>query len=132
MRFKLSAFVLLLLAGFLAAGAPSAQDNLRVGILLDGPFDRNQDVTANIMRTARAALEGTRNVTFPDASRITGDWTGSAAKAGLDRLLADDGVDVIFTLGVLGSHEAASRKNLSKPVIAPYIVQPEWLKVPSS
>ena len=124
-------FIFVLIVALAANGAVLAQDDLRVGILLDGPWDRDQAATANIMRTVRSALEGSRNVTFPDNRRVTGDWTAQGVKDGLDQLLRDQNVDMIFTLGVLGSHEAAGRNRLSKPVIAAQIVQPQWLKVPS-
>ena len=48
-----------------------------------------------------------------------GNWTEKAVSDGINRLLADPGVDLVIALGVLASNDAAIRGDLPKPVLAP-------------
>ena len=51
-----------------------------------------------------------------------GNWTDKAVSDGIDRLMADPGVDILITLGVLASNDAAIRGDLPKPVLAPIVL----------
>ena len=71
----------------LFVAATVAQERVRVGIILDGPWDRDQERTAKIQRTVRSTLSGTADVVFPENAKLQGDWTRSGAKKALDQLL---------------------------------------------
>ncbi len=73
-------------------------------------------------RQRRLARHGNRAARGRSASPATGRSEG--AEAALDRALADREVDVVLTLGILTSQQAARRKSLPKPVIAPLVIDP--------
>jgi len=59
---------------------------------------------------------------FPVEKRLQGDWALPTIARSLDRLLEDPEVDLVLALGPVSSALAASRVDLPKPVIAPFIV----------
>jgi outer membrane protein TolC len=69
-------------------------------------------------------------VQFLEDKRIQGDWTVKSVRSALDRLLSDPEVDLIVALGLIISHEVAARGDLSKPVIAPFILDAEVYGIP--
>jgi outer membrane protein TolC/ABC-type uncharacterized transport system substrate-binding protein len=78
-------------------------------------------------------LELTRGefeVQFPEDKRIQGDWSVESVKSALDRLLSDPEVELIFALGLIVSHVVANHGDLSKPVIAPFILDAEVYGIP--
>jgi osmotically-inducible protein OsmY len=88
-------------------------------------------VRAEVENEIQAALGNTHDVQFPEQKRLSGNWTREKAAKALDWLLADKSVDVIVTLGILSSYEAAKRTNLSKPVIAAQVIAPDLLDIPA-
>ena len=74
-------------------------------------------------RIANVAAPDTQ-IVLPADKRFAGDWSLAGAEAALDRALADRDVDVVLTLGILTSQQAARRKSLPKPVIAPLVIDP--------
>jgi hypothetical protein len=64
---------------------------------------------------------------LPPDKRFTGDWPPAGATAALVRALADREVDVVLTLGILTSQQAARLTTLPKPVIAPLVIDPVLL-----
>ena len=112
------ALALVLLAGVTQAGT------IRVGIVTDGAAGRQVLSVAAIEREiANVAAPDTRIVLSAD-KRFEGDWSLDGAAAALDRALADRDVDVVITLGILTSQQAARRSSLPKPVIAPLVIDP--------
>ena len=75
-------------------------------------------------RLANVAARRTRRSCCPQTKRFAGDWSLAGAEAALDRALADRDVDVVLTIGILTSQQAARRKSLPKPVIAPLVIDP--------
>lgn len=67
---------------------------------------------------------------FPAEKQVIGDWTVGGVSRGLDRLLADPGVELIITAGVLGSNEAGHRGEFSKPVVAPFVIDAKLQDIP--
>jgi len=104
---------------------------LRIGLVSDGPWERDQMERAAIEKEIQSALGSTHEVVFPDNKRLSGNWTRQEAAKALDWLLKDDSVDYIVTLGILSSYEAAKRTKLSKPVIAAQVITPDLLDIPS-
>jgi len=115
-----AAAVLILLAS--AAGV-CARD-IRVAVVTDGDAGRQVFTAAAIEREiANVAAPDTR-ILVPADKRFAGDWSLDGAAAALDRALADRDVDVVLTLGILTSQQAARRATLAKPVIAPLVIDP--------
>jgi hypothetical protein len=93
---------------------------------------RNDEIT-ELFRTE--VLELTRldhDVRFPADKQIVSDWTVEGVRRDLDRLLADPEVDIVYTMGVLGSNEAIMRRDLPKPVIAPFVIDYQFQGAPAT
>ena len=130
---KLS-FVLVLLASVaLQFGNMSApKPDIRIGVLEDGPWERDQRVRSVIQSRVTDAMKSDYDVFFPEEVRLHGDWKLTGVRSALDKLLADPNVDVVLTLGAIGSYEAATRQSLDKPVVAARVVAPDLLHVPAT
>ena len=114
-----------LISGFLStAAAQSQQRTLRVGVVFDGPWERNKDLLDLLKKEISEALEGQVTVLFSDGKIVEGDWTFAGAVRLNSQLLADREVDLVVGFGVFTSQDLCSRSSLSKPVIAPIIVDP--------
>lgn len=119
--------VLLLLAPVLlsAQGPP-----VRIGMSIDGPWERNAELSRLFQEEIEALLGRERAVSFPADKLLQGDWSAAAVRENLQRLWTDPEVDVVLALGVLSSNEAARRPSLPKTTLAPYILSPEIQGVP--
>ena len=125
--------LLLLFAVLSLLAAPSAEAQLpvvRIGLSIDGPWERNEEVETTFEREIRQLLESGYDVRFSPEKRLLGDWTAVGVKANIDRLFADPEVDFVITLGVLGSNDAARREALPKPVFAPFVIEPDMQGIP--
>ncbi len=101
-----------------------------IGIIIDGQWSKNTEYIAMIKSEI---LELTRNefdVRFPQDKQFEGDWKIQRIKSAVENLLADKDVDLVLTLGVIASHEIATRKKLEKPVIAPFVLNPQIQGIP--
>ena len=119
--------VLLLLApATLTAQGPP----LRIGMSLDGPWERNSEISRLFKDEITALLGREREVLFPADKQLQADWSAAAVRANLQLLWDDPEVDVVLALGVLSSNEAGRRPSLPKTTLAPYILAPEIQGVP--
>ena len=115
----------------LAASSADAQlPAARIGLAVDGPWERNEEIETTFQREIRQLLEPEYDVRFSPQKRLVGDWTAARIKANLDRLFADPEVDFVITLGVLSSNDAAHRGSLPKPVFAPFVIEPDIQGIP--
>ena len=103
---------------------PAVARDVRVAVLRDGEGGRPVFSAASIERAiAEIAAPDTR-ILVPEDKRFAGDWSLDGAAAALERALTDRDVDVVITLGILTSQQAARRARLPKPVIAPLAIDP--------
>lgn len=111
----------------LVAGLPPAstfaQAPVRtIGLSTDGPVEESAWLV-DVFRNELEALAGTAfDLRFPEAKRLEAGGTFEGAKAAHDRLLADPAVDLVVALGPLVSREMVARRDLPKPVIAPFVI----------
>ena len=97
---------------------------IHVAVVTDGPAARTFFSAESIEKElANVAAPGTQ-IVLPAAKRYAGDWSLAGAEAALDRALVDRDVDVVLAIGILASQQAARRKSLPKPVIAPLVIDP--------
>jgi len=89
---------------------------VRIGIVLDGPSERNDELRLVFEQEIGIMLEEQFDVRFPPQTRLEADWTATGVREVIDRLLADPEVDLLLALGVLSSNELARRGPLPKPV----------------
>jgi outer membrane protein TolC len=92
---------------------------VRLGVLMDGEAPRTRPIAERFRREIRTLLEGEFGVEETDA---VADWTVPGVEAALERMLSDPEVDVILAAGIIASDVACDRVELTKPVIAPYIL----------
>lgn len=103
---------------------------VRVATVADGPMAR-EILPAVVLESEVANVTGSDvRIEFPQDKRFVGDWSMSGADAALGRALNDKDVDVVLTLGVLGSQQAAQRIAPVKPVIAAAVADPVLQEFP--
>lgn len=101
-----------------------------IGIVFDGPSELNQRALGTYKEEITAVMEGEFDVQFPTDKIIQADWTATSVRSAIDKLLSDPNVDILVTLGIVGSTEVSKRRNLNKPVIAPWIIDTQLLGLP--
>jgi len=97
---------------------------IRVAVVTDGDAGRQVFSAAAIEKEIANVASADTTIVLPPESRFAGDWSLEGANAALDRALAARDVDVVITIGILTSQQAARRASLSKPVIAPLVIDP--------
>ena len=108
---------------FVATSSAVARD-VRVAVVKDGPALRQVLSVATLEREIVNMAAPDVRILLSEDDRYTADWSLAGASAALDRALADRDVDVVITLGVLSSQQAARRASLAKPVIAALAIDP--------
>ena len=124
----LLAVPLLLMAVQVAQG--QQRRAVTIGFVTDGPFERIADITELIQSEIRDLLSAEFDVRMPAEKFYRGDWTVSGIDAYLDSLLADPEVDLVVTLGAFASHIGSGRRDLSKPVVTPFIINADLQGLP--
>ena len=99
---------------------------VRIGVVLDGPPQKHgwgQLIASGVFhREILKLTRGEFRVQFPKRSLVHGDWTEKKIRRAVDFLLRDQKVDLVLALGIMASHEVAHRKQLPKPVLAPFVI----------
>ena len=103
---------------------------VHVAIVTDGPSERTATLRALFLEEMRAVNRGEFDLQAPADLQFEADRTLVGVRSVLDRALADRRTDLVVTLGVLGSHAAAQRASLPKPVLAPFVADPELQGLP--
>jgi hypothetical protein len=116
---------LVALLGPAATCPASPTDSVRIAVLVDGPWDRNEPVLSTFRAELTALLGDEFGVTIPDADVHVADWTLAGIEAGIDAAFADPNVDVVLGLGVLTSNQLIHRERIPKPSIAPFVIDGE-------
>jgi outer membrane protein TolC len=115
-------FCLLALASSVGAFAQERRlPVVTIGVVIDGPWERNNEISSLFQNEVISLSERDFDIRFPDDKQIVADWTVAGVRAALDRLLSDPDVDIVYAMGLLASNEAVQRRDLRKPLIAPFI-----------
>ena len=109
---------------------PQAARTLRIGVVVDGPWERNGTVQDLLRKEVTDVLGTAVTAIFPPDAFLVGDWTLETARELNTRLLEDPQIDMVLGMGLITSHDLATRGPLPKPVIAPIIVDPVRQHVP--
>lgn len=123
----------ILFATILCLSPPTGAADLplvRIGMVIDGPWERNDEIRTAFEREILDLTRGDFDVRFPPGVRIEADWTVGGVRAALDRLLDDPEVHIVIAAGVLASNEACRRGALPKPVVAPIVLSPQIQGIP--
>ncbi len=131
---KTKTVILILLLGLTRIASAQPDSTLhkpyRIGIVVDGPWERNEDMRTLLQNSIREVLGKEARVIFPDEASLVGDWTLAGVRALNDRLLADPQIDMVLGIGLIASQDLATRGPLPKPVIAPIVVDAERQHIP--
>lgn len=100
-----------------------------IGIVFDGPSNLNTRTLESYKKEISDLTEGEFQVAFPEKYTLVSDWTAAGVRASINRLFSDPGVDIVITLGIIGSIDVARRKSLPKPAIAPWTIDTGLLGV---
>jgi len=103
---------------------------VQIGIVRDGPSDLVPEFRDLIRKEIVELTSREFDVRFPDEGQLQGGWSAKGVNQAVDRLLAQPRVDLIIALGILASHEVSQRKPLSKPVIAPFVLDQQLQGLP--
>ncbi len=129
-----SLYVVLGVAAMVASGLDPARaqdrEAVSIGIVVDGPWERNAQILDLFQQEITTLLSDVFDVRFPVEAQVDGGWTTEGVRNALDRLLEDPEVDLVLTVGVLGSADAGRRTVLPKPVIAPFVWDTDLQVVP--
>lgn len=103
---------------------------VNIGIIYDGEWQRYQGSNEIIKKEILELTKNEFQVRFPADKSINGRWSYEEIKKGVDRLLADPQVNIVLALGTVASQEVSQRTHLTKPVIAPFVIDPLLQKLP--
>ena len=130
MKIKLRSFIILFISFLLFAAPSLAKQQVKIGIVLDGPWGRFQEKIETVKQEIIALTEAEFDVAFPDAMLVDGQWTVAGINLAIDSLLQNKETDLIITLGHVASNEIAKRRDLSKPVIAAFLIDADLQGLP--
>lgn len=106
----------------------------RIGMVVDGPNDQRQKVLGYLQAEVNELTRSEFDVQFPAEVQLLADGTPAGVRAALKQLLADDRVDLVVAAGAIASHiaaaELAPQGGLTKPCLAPLIIDPGVQGVP--
>jgi len=94
---------------------------VHVAIVADGSSERVHSLRALFLEEMRAVNRGEFDIQAPAELQLEADRTFAGVRSALDQVFTNPRTDIVVTLGVLGSHAAAQRASLPKPVVAPLI-----------
>ncbi len=129
-------FIIVAIFAFVAillfADAARSSERVRIGIVTDGPWSENTTIADTFIREILALTEGNYIVDFPDELFIECDYSVEDIRGALNRLLNDSSCNLVIAMGVIASNEVIQMGALPKPVIAPFIIAPEFQATPIS
>ncbi|HEY6951359.1 MAG TPA: TolC family protein [Bacteroidota bacterium] len=123
--------ILLVIGSCSGVIAQQVERTLRLGVVFDGPWERNKEILSLLNREITDALAGQGMVVVSDDKVLVGDWTIAGAARMNSQLLSDKGVDLVIGFGVFASQDLCKRAQLGKPVIAPIVIDPVRQQLPN-
>ena len=103
---------------------------VQVAIVRDGPSELVPELRDLLRREITELTSHEFDVRFPEDLQLEGGWSIKGINQAIDRVLAQPRADLVIALGILASNEIGRRKQLSKPVIAPFVLDPELQGLP--
>lgn len=128
---KPAVLLLILILLLSSSNAFAARKTFNIGVVTDGPLARFQEIVALYQSEIISMASSEFDVKFPADKQLNGGWTLPGVNRAIDSLLADPQVDIVITLGEVGTNEACKRRNLPKPVIAPFVIDAEIQELPT-
>ena len=122
-------------AALVAPGVAAAQmqcDPCTVGVVLDGPWERNDEVRGIFEGEVLDLVGDDFDVRFPEDKRRLADWSLASVAFAVDGLMGDQEVDLILTMGPVASTYAARLEAFPKPLVATFVIDPELQGIPTA
>ena len=126
--FAISALGLLMASS--TALAQMTCDPCRIGVVLDGEWERNDEVRSVFESEILALIGDDFDVRFPESKRLLGDFSASGVASAVDQLMNDQDVDLVVTMGPVASTHAGRLGAPPKPVVATFVIDPEVQGLP--
>ena len=101
-----------------------------VGIVLDGAWERNDEMLRALRREVVALTAPQFEVVLPTGKRRVADSTPYGVRRALEASLADPEVDLVLTAGPVATAWAGRRSSLPKPVIGAFVFDPVLQRLP--
>jgi len=101
-----------------------------VGVIEDCPSGHSSDLFKKIKAEVKSLTRSEFDVRFPADKHIVAKCAPDSIQAGVERLLQDNGVDLVITLGHMGSYFLCKKKNLPKPSIGGLVLSTDIHAVP--
>ena len=92
-----------------------------IAILTDGPSKQTDKLVRLIDAELQSLVSPDIELRYPTHLQLNGNWSTEQINAALQQLLSRKDIDVIITLGVIGSSLTASLTP-STPVVAPFVI----------
>lgn len=105
---------------------------VRIGVVLDGPWEGNDSVMRLFQSEINELLKDEFDIRFPERAILTADWSKDSVHLRVGQLLNDPQVDIVLALGILSGQDLARRGPLPKPCIAPYATDRSAQQLPAS
>lgn len=115
---------ILVLALFVLGLSYAHAKNVNIAILSDAKVERSNIDSEKLKREIIALVGREFNISFDERYRYGAAWDEEKVKQLSDQALADKNIDLIIAMGVVNANYLANRP-LNKPVIAPFILDPE-------
>ena len=117
-----TALALLLFAPSAQAETGRARKPITVGVVLDGPSERLEQLLLLIREEIGRLTRSEFEVRYEPSKRVVAKWTRASIRRAATALLDDPEVDLLIAHGVIASDVAAKLPRLPKPVIAPFVL----------
>jgi len=101
-----------------------------IGVIYDGPMEQGYIIDQMVADELRKLVHGEYEIKIPKDKIIVADWTVKSIDAGIEKLLSDDTVDIVVSVGVMSSHQICLRKEYPKPVVASVVLHPGIQGIP--
>ncbi len=105
-------------------------DPCTVGMVLDGPWERNTEIRGTFEREILDLMGDDFTIRFPEDKRLIADWSLTAVATAVDTLLGDPDVDLMLTMGPVASTYTARLGVFPKPVLAVFVIDPDVQGIP--
>ncbi len=130
---RFSALMPVLFAGVILTAAfarPVLAEPFVIGVQGDCEQSITEAILPKIKAEVEALAKGEFDVRFPASKHLSGDCSMEKSARNIDRLLNDPEVDLVITMDPGGSHLAATKPALPKPVIASFVLNSKLQKIP--
>ncbi len=117
-------------ACLLFAVQAQAARNVTIAVVTDGDWARVTDYVSTTEREIRDLLSPEFRVTIDRSAQFSGDWQLAKIRKAFDAAMRSSRVDIVIAAGPLVSEYAVQQQRLSKPVIAPVIIDTDAQRVP--